>query len=172
MPRLKQQSEVCSVARALQLIGDRWTLLIIRDAFYGVTRFQDFHESIGLAKTVLSDRLAKLIDGGIMEAVPVGAGAWSAYQLTPMGRDLLPMLVALMQWGDRWVNEPSRIPIQIVARDTDKPVAPIEIHSADGRMLGMDDMAIRPGPGQRHPDAQRQLTVYARARQREKVNPP
>jgi DNA-binding HxlR family transcriptional regulator len=171
MPRLKQQPEVCSVARALQLIGDRWTLLIIRDAFYGVSRFQDFHESIGLAKNVLSDRLNKLIEGGVMEAVPVGEGAWNAYRLTAMGRDLLPTLVALMQWGDRWVNQPDRIPVQIVARDTNQPVAPVEIRGVDGESLGIDDMAIRPGPGVRHPDAQRQLKVYARARQREKANP-
>lgn len=165
MPRLKQQNEVCSVALALQLIGDRWTLLIIRDAFFGVTRFQDFHQSIGLAKNVLSDRLAKLVDGGVLKTVPVGEGSWNEYQLTPMGRDLQPALLALMQWGDRWVNQPENIPVKIIDRRTGRLIPPIKIQ-------GANFLAYKPGPGAKHPDAQRQNTVYERVRQRQKgVNP-
>ncbi len=168
MPRLKQQPEVCSVALSLQLIGDRWTLLIIRDAFYGVSRFQDFQQSIGLAKNVLSDRLSKLVDGGVLAMVPVGESGWSDYQLTAMGRELLPTVVALMQWGDRWINKPGRIPVQIVDRRSGEPVAAMHIRSAAGKPLRMQDLALRPGPGATHPDAQRQLTAYAKARQRQK----
>ncbi|MBI3523821.1 MAG: helix-turn-helix transcriptional regulator [Betaproteobacteria bacterium] len=165
MPKLKQQNEVCSVALALQLIGDRWTLLIIRDAFFGVTRFQDFHQSIGLARNVLSDRLAKLVDGGVLKTVPVGEGSWNEYQLTPMGRDLQPALLALMQWGDRWVNQPENIPVKIIDRRTGKLIPPIKI-------LNAKYLAYKPGPGAKHPHAQRQNTVYERVRQRLKgVNP-
>ena len=168
MPRLKQQSEICSVALALQLIGDRWTLLIIRDAFFGVTRFQDFHHSIGLAKNVLSDRLAKLVDGGVLKTVPVGEGSWHEYRLTPMGRDLLPALLALMQWGDRWANDPDKIPVKIIDRRSGEFIPRIAIHGADGEALGARDLAFKPGPGATHPDAQRQNTVYERVRQRPK----
>lgn len=166
MPRLKQQNEVCSVALALQLIGDRWTLLIIRDAFFGVTRFQDFHQSIGLAKNVLSDRLAKLVDGGVLQTVPVGEGSWNEYRLTPMGRDLLPALLALMQWGDRWINEPDNIPVKVVDRRTGRSIRHIEIQDANGTPLGTKHLMFKAGPGAKHPDAQRQNTVYHRVYQR------
>lgn len=166
MPRLKQHSEVCSVALALQLIGDRWTLMIIRDAFFGVTRFQDFHQSIGMAKNVLSERLAKLVDGGVFEPVPVGEGSWHEYRLTPMGRDLLPALLALMQWGDRWLNAPERIPVKVIDRRSGRSIRHIDIRDAGGKALGARDLAFKPGPGAKHPDAQRHYTVYDRVRQR------
>lgn len=166
MPRLKQQDEVCSVALALQLIGDRWTLLIIRDAFYGVTRFQDFHQSIGLAKNVLSDRLTKLVDGGVLKTVPIGEGSWNEYRLTPMGHDLLPALLALMQWGDRWINEPDNIPVKVIDRRTGRFIRHIEIQDANGKPLVAKHLAFKVGPGAKHPDAQRQNTVYERVHQR------
>ncbi|MFA6313650.1 MAG: helix-turn-helix domain-containing protein [Sterolibacterium sp.] len=172
MPRLKQQSEICSVARALQLIGDRWTLLIIRDAFFGVTRFQDFHQSIGLAKNVLSDRLSKLVDGGVLTTVPVGEGSWHEYRLTAMGRDLLPSLLALMQWGDRWVNERGKIPVKIIDRRTGTGIPRIQVHDADGKAIGVKELGFKPGPGAKHPDAQRQNTVYQRVRQRLRGDKP
>ncbi len=168
MPRLKQQDEICSVALALQLIGDRWTLLIIRDAFYGVTRFQDFHQSIGLAKNVLSDRLTKLVDGGVLKTVPVGEGSWNEYRLTPMGRDLLPALLALMQWGDRWVNQPDNIPVKIVDQRTGRLISHIAVHDAKGKPMDARHLAFKAGPGAMHPMAQRQYTVYQRVRQRQK----
>lgn len=166
MPRLKQQTEVCSVALALQLIGDRWTLMVIRDAFFGVTRFQDFHQSIGLAKNVLSDRLAKLVDGGVLEPVPVGEGSWHEYRLTPMGRDLLPTLLTLMQWGDRWLNQPERIPVRIIDRRSGRPIPRVEVRDSGGNALGARELAFKPGPGAKHPDAQRHYRVYDRVRQR------
>jgi DNA-binding HxlR family transcriptional regulator len=166
MPKLKQQSEICSVALALQLIGDRWTLLIIRDAFFGVTRFQDFHQSIGLAKNVLSDRLTKLVDGGVLEMVPVGEGSWHEYRLTVMGRDLLPSLLALMQWGDRWINERDKIPVKIIARRTGVRIPRIEVRDAEGNAIRVNGLTFKLGPGAKHQDAQRQKTVYERVRQR------
>lgn len=166
MPRLKQQHEVCSVALALQLIGERWTLEIVRDAFFGVTRFQDFHQSIGLAKNMLSDRLAKLVDGGVLEPVPVGEGSWHEYRLTPMGRDLLPALLALMQWGDRWLNQPGQVPVKVIERCSGKVISRIGVRDADGNTLGARELAFKPGPGAEHPDAQRHYVVYTRVRQR------
>src|SRR3954463_2348161 len=94
----------CSVARALEVLGDRWTLLVIRDAFLGVRRFDDFQRRLGIARNVLADRLARLTDEGMLERVayqerPVR----HEYRLTEKGIDLWPVVVSLLQWGDKHV---------------------------------------------------------------------
>jgi len=96
--------EECGLARALALIGDRWTLLVLREAFYGVRRFEEMRTDLGVPRTVLSDRLAALVDAGLMRREPYrepGQRTRYEYHLTRKGADLLPALVALMQWGDR-----------------------------------------------------------------------
>lgn len=93
----------CTVARALEVIGDRWTVLVLRDAFYGVRRFGDFVADLDIARNVLTDRLAKLVEAGVMEKVPYGTRPPRyEYRLTRKGRDLLPVLLTLWRWGDRW----------------------------------------------------------------------
>ena len=95
-------SQICSVARSLEIVGEWWTLLVVREAFFGTRRFSDFEANLSIAKNVLSDRLAKLVEAGVMERKPVvGRGNPQDYTLTPMGRDLFPAIIALMQWGDR-----------------------------------------------------------------------
>ncbi len=92
----------CSLARALEVIGERWTLLILRDAFFGVRRFNDFHAHLDIPKAVLSERLSGLVEDGILERRPDPAHAARAlYELTPVGRDLWPAIHALLVWGDR-----------------------------------------------------------------------
>src|SRR5919198_614150 len=92
----------CSLARALEVIGERWTLLVVRDAFYGVRRFNEFQAHLDIPKAVLSDRLAGLVDEGIFERRPDPEHAGRhLYQLTPAGRDLWPALYALLVWGGR-----------------------------------------------------------------------
>ncbi len=96
----------CSIAASLGFVGDRWTLLILRDAFRGVRRFGDFCEDLGIARNVLADRLDKLVHAGILERVPYQERPLRhEYRLTAKGRDLSPALVALMRWGDRWAHE-------------------------------------------------------------------
>jgi DNA-binding HxlR family transcriptional regulator len=93
------------VAHALDLIGEWWTMLILREAFFGTRRFEDFHRHLGIARNILTARLCKSCDCGILDRVPVKDGARrQEYRLTSMGRDLLPILVALTQWGalDSW----------------------------------------------------------------------
>src|SRR5215471_17045414 len=99
----------CSLARALEVIGERWTLLIVRDAFYGVRRFNDFHAHLDIPKAVLADRLSGLADDGILERRrdPEHAGR-HIYELTAAGRDLWPVLHALLVWGGRHRQENSR----------------------------------------------------------------
>jgi DNA-binding HxlR family transcriptional regulator len=94
-------NEVCSIARALELVGERWSLLILRNAlFAGNTRYGEFQRSLGIATNVLQDRLDRFVAGGIMERRE--AGGQPAYVLTEKGRDFAPALIALTQWGDKW----------------------------------------------------------------------
>jgi len=104
------ENQDCALARALEVVGERWTLLIVRDAFYGVRRFNDFQAHLDIPKAVLSDRLAGLVDEDILERIPdpKHAGRY-LYELTPAGRDLWPALTALLAWGDRHRQTNSRI---------------------------------------------------------------
>lgn len=96
----------CSIARTLGVIGDRWTLLILRDAFRGVRRFEPLQRDLGIARNILTDRLTKLVDEGVLHRVPYQTRPLRfEYRLTDKGRDLSPALVALMRWGDRWLVE-------------------------------------------------------------------
>ena len=98
------QGQNCSIARALELVGERWTLLIIRDAFLGLRRFDEFQESLGISRNVLTDRLNRLVEEGIFEAVPYGTRQDRYdYQLTRMGLDLHVALVGLRHWGDKYL---------------------------------------------------------------------
>ncbi|WP_181299073.1 helix-turn-helix domain-containing protein [Pseudomonas sp. Q2-TVG4-2] len=93
--------EPCPVARAADVIGDRWSLLIVRDAFDGTRRFSDFQRSLGMARNILSNRLRKLVDAGILETREASDGtAYQEYVLTPEGKSLFPVVVALRQWGE------------------------------------------------------------------------
>jgi DNA-binding HxlR family transcriptional regulator len=95
-------NQVCSVARALEAIGDRWTMLVIRDAFTGARRFEEFQQRLGIARNVLSDRLSRLVDEGILERRPYQERPERfEYRLTEKGLDLFPVLMSLMKWGDR-----------------------------------------------------------------------
>jgi len=98
------QGQNCSIARALELVGERWTLLIIRDAFLGLRRFDEFQESLGISRNVLTDRLNRLVEEGIFEAIPYGIRQDRYdYQLTRMGLDLHVALIGLRQWGDTYL---------------------------------------------------------------------
>ena len=115
----------CSIARSLGVLGERWTFLILREAFSGLTRFAEFRDSLGIAADILTDRLATLVAYGVMEKVPYqepGDRARSAYILTPAGRELIVVLAALQQWGDEhlpWRDGPS---VLRRVRDSDRPV--------------------------------------------------
>ncbi|MQY27294.1 putative HTH-type transcriptional regulator [Nocardia sp. RB56] len=99
----------CSVGRALAVIGERWTLLIVREALDGAARFDDFRQRLGIARNLLTTRLDTLVQAGIMERIPyrvLGARLRHEYRLTPRGQDLRPVLVALLQWGDTYLADP------------------------------------------------------------------
>jgi DNA-binding HxlR family transcriptional regulator len=124
------QGQNCSVARALELVGERWTLLIIRDAFLGRRRFEEFQESLGIARNVLADRLQKLVENGILERVRYQERPERyEYRLTQKGRDLRLALAALMQWGDEYL---SPTPPRILRRKSDQAPVRVELRAADG----------------------------------------
>ena len=105
------QGQDCSIARALEVVGERWTLLIIRDAFLGLRRFDQFQESLGIARNVLTERLNRLVQEGILDRVRYNDRPERyEYRLTPKGRDLGIALAGLRQWGDKYLSqEPPRI---------------------------------------------------------------
>jgi DNA-binding HxlR family transcriptional regulator len=110
-------TQVCSIARTLEAVGDRWTMLVIRDAFLGVRRFEDFQRDLGVARNVLTDRLARLVDDGILERHRYQEKPKRfEYHLTDKGVDLWPVLVSLMKWGDRHAA-PDGPPTLITHRD-------------------------------------------------------
>src|SRR5690554_6072349 len=106
MARKRFDDSNCSVARALNQVGDWWSLLIVLHAMYGTRRFVDFQQELGIAKNILCDRLARLVENGVLKKVDVGEhGSRFEYRLTEKGRDLFPVVIALRQWGDKWRSE-------------------------------------------------------------------
>jgi DNA-binding HxlR family transcriptional regulator len=134
--------DYCPSARSLDVIGDWWSLLIVRDAFDGLTRFGEFQKSLGIAKNILSERLRTLVARGILRAVPApDGGAHQEYHLTEMGRGLFPVMVALRQWGEQHLFEPGEKHSKLVERDTGRAVR-LDIRTEDGRPIGPDDAVI------------------------------
>lgn len=142
------KSQLCSVARSLEIVGEWWTLLIVREAFFGVRRFNEFQKKLGIARNVLSERLTKLVEAGIMERHPAsGRGNPLDYELTEMGHDLFPTVVALMQWGDRWISGPGGEPITLIERESGEAIGRVQALGVHGKPLGLGDIRIAPGPG-------------------------
>ena len=138
----------CGIAQALELIGDWWTLLIVRDAFLGARRFGDFEANLGIAKNILSDRLHRLVEHGILQKHPIGdSDQRFDYRLTEKGEALLPVLTSLREWSDQWVFGEGREPVVIKDRRTRQPVPRLTLKDAQGRELTRRDLYTEPGPG-------------------------
>lgn len=134
----------CSIARCLEQVGDWWTLLIVREAFFGTRRFGEFQSHLGIAPNVLSARLHGLVQHGILQAVAESEnGRVLDYRLTDKGRDLFPIVIALLQWGDRHAPAPEGPPVQIVDRENGRPIAALQVRSDDGRVLQARDVRVR-----------------------------
>jgi DNA-binding HxlR family transcriptional regulator len=145
--RTRLEHAECPIARSLDAIGDWWSLLIIRDAMLGHRRFGEFQKSLGLAKNILTVRLRALVDRGILELAPASDGsAYREYVLTPKGRGIFPIIVALRQWSEEFDERPEEIATILVDRASGRPVKKLELHSRDGRLLGLNDTALKPRP--------------------------
>jgi DNA-binding HxlR family transcriptional regulator len=147
----------CGVGQALEVLGDWWTLLIVRDAFFGARRFGDFERSLGIAKNVLSARLAHLVEHGIFERVDVGSeGEHFEYRLSEKGEALLPILTALRDWSDDWIFGRGNEPVIVKDRASGRRIPKLRVTDADGRPLSRRDLRTLPGPGA-SPDTIRRL---------------
>jgi len=138
----------CGVAQALEAFGDWWTLLIVRDAFFGARRFSEFERSLGIAKNILSARLQHLVEHGIFERTDVGdSGERFEYRLTKKGEALLPVLTALREWSDAWVFGRGNEPLIVRERKTGRRIPRLRVVNRDGRELAPADLRAIPGPG-------------------------
>jgi DNA-binding HxlR family transcriptional regulator len=142
--RTSFEHDNCPIARSLDAIGDWWSILIIREALFGVSRFGEFQKRLGLAKNILTVRLRALVDQGILKTAPAADGsAYQEYRLTPKGRGVFPILVALRQWSEEFDERPDEITTILVDRETGKPVRKLELHSQDGRILSAADTTLK-----------------------------
>jgi DNA-binding HxlR family transcriptional regulator len=133
----------CALARSLEVIGERWTLLIVRDAFHGLTRYDEFLKSLGVATNVLSSRLSKLVDAGVLErAEPRGA-----YTLTAKGRDLYPVVLTLMAWADRHEPGPGGPEVLILHTDCDHEAGGALRCEHCGGAVTLDNLKVVPAEG-------------------------
>ena len=139
------EGQICSIARTLEVVGDRWTLLVIRDVVLGLHRFDELLESLGVASNVLSDRLNRLVAEDILERVPYSERPERfEYRLTGKGRELGVPLLALMQWGDRHVSDE---PPRVARRRGDQAPVSARLVAGDGSVITSDELELVPGPG-------------------------
>ena len=143
MKHKSNKSSICPVARSLDVIGEWWSLLIVRDAMLGVKRFSEFERRLGMAKNILTSRLKLLVEAGVLQFVPASDGsAYNEYELTQKGKDLLPTMVALRQWGEKYMFGNGDDHSELHDKKQHKPLAPLIVRSADGRKVGVEDLEL------------------------------
>jgi len=151
--RAAYSAENCSVARTLAVVGEKWTLLVLREAFYGVRRFDDFQTNLGIARNVLAVRLSTLVEHDVLRRATYqepGSRSRHEYRLTDKGRDLFAAFVALLHWGDTYLAD-SAGPAVVVQHDNcDEPVRAVLECAAGHHPLTAHDTHPVPGPGARH----------------------
>ena len=133
----------CPVSRSVEVIADRWALLIVRDAFDGVRRFGDFQQGLGVARSVLANRLKSLVEAGIFQVQPASDGtSYQEYVLTPQGQSLFPVVVALRQWGERYLFGPHEAHSQLVDTATGQPLPLMQPVAVDGRTIAPEQARV------------------------------
>lgn len=138
--------ERCSIARTLSVIGDRWTMLVLRETFLRTRRFEDFQTHIGATRHVLADRLQKLVEHGILERVQYqDRPPRFEYKLTEKGRDLYPVITSLLGWGDRWMADEDGPPIELVHRSCGHRMVPVPSCPHCGEHVTARDVTAQPG---------------------------
>lgn len=145
-------SRACSVARTLEIVGDRWTLLILRDVFNGVRRFADLQRHLGIARNVLTQRLTALVDAGILVRIPYqepGARRRHEYEPTDRGRELLAVLLTIIAWGDRHLADASGPPVHVRHTACGADIRLVPICEGGHAIESASEVLIEPGPGAR-----------------------
>ena len=147
MQRTSFEDMNCSVAQCLEVVGEWWSLLIVRDAFLGVKRFDDFQSRLGISRNILTQRLNRLVDNGLLERVPYQEHPpRSEYRLTEKGRDLWHVITAMRQWGDRWAA-PAGVPLKMRHKSCGRIVKAVDVCSHCGETLEARAVTAVRGPG-------------------------
>jgi DNA-binding HxlR family transcriptional regulator len=134
----------CPVARTVDIVGDVWALLIIRDVFDGLRRFTELQKNLGVAKNILANRLKSLVENGVLSLVPASDGtAYQEYVLTERGKGLFSVIVGLRQWGETHAYKPGETHSVLVERESNQPLKGLEVRSLDGRLVGPDDVVVK-----------------------------
>jgi DNA-binding HxlR family transcriptional regulator len=148
MRRTRFDTWPCSIARTVDIVGDWWTPLVMREAFYGAHRFEEFQQRLGLSRNVLAQRLDRLVEEDMLIRRPYQQRPLRhEYRLTDKGRDFFAVLAAMIRWGDRWLAGPSGPPIELRDRRTGRPVQPEIVDAATGRPIDIRQIVPAPGPG-------------------------
>lgn len=149
MQRTQFDERACAIARTINIIGEWWTPLIVRDLFYGVCRFDALRKHLGISRKVLTNRLNTLVENKIVERVPYQENPPRfEYRLTERGQDLLPILLTLKAWGDKWLNEnggQAESPVKLVDAETGEPLQPMLISMATGQPITPQSVDVVPG---------------------------
>ncbi len=148
--RLAYSAANCSLTRTLDIVGDKWTIPIMREAFFGLTRFSDFERTLGCARNLLSGRLSALVEADLLARVDYQAPGQRKrrdYRLTDKGKELLPVLIALLQWGDRWIAGPQGAPVRLTHRDCGGSILVDVVCNQGHSKLHARDINIMAGPG-------------------------
>jgi DNA-binding HxlR family transcriptional regulator len=137
----------CSVAQCLEVVGEWWSMLVLRDAFLGVTRFDDFQQRLGISRNILIQRLNHLVEAGVLKKVPYSEHPPRYdYRLTDKGRDLWPIMTAMRQWGDRYAA-PDGPPVLITHKGCGELTEAVMVCSVCGEPMSARDVQVQPGPG-------------------------
>ena len=149
MQRTSFETMNCSVAQSLEVIGEWWSMLIVRDAFLGVRRFDDFQSRLGISRNILTTRLTSLVDAGVLQKVPYQERpVRHEYRLTEKGHDLWPVLTAMREWGDRWAA-PDGAPLEVVHDGCGEVMVVTPTCGHCGDPVDYRSVHVRPGPGAR-----------------------
>ncbi|HDS1735092.1 helix-turn-helix domain-containing protein [Pseudomonas sp. BP8] len=137
---LDERNNQCPVARALEVIGDRWALMVLRDAFDGLRRFSEFQKNLGLAKNILASRLKLLVESGLLALQPASDGsAYKEYVLTEKGRSVFPIVIGMRQWGERFLFEAGEARSQVLDNVLGQPIETLQVRAGDGRAVGPEE---------------------------------
>lgn len=135
-----QDLEHCALPAALEAMGERWSFLILRGALSGIRHFEEFQSTLGIARNILANRLARLVENGIMVRQPMLSDRRKVeYRLTDKGQDLAPTMIALRQWGEKWGCAPASCQVLADSRDR-QPIRGVAIQAHDGRTLDLTDL--------------------------------
>lgn len=137
----------CSMAQALDAIGERWSLLILREAFYGKTRFNQFLDGLGISRNILSARLNHLVAEGILEKRPATETSHTEYVLTDAGRALRTVILSLIHWGDEFRPHPNGQRFTFADRESGEPIGKMSVYTESGSQVKPGQISFTPGPG-------------------------